>query len=195
MSKEKKEKLKLDGDCRDKCLTNNIIYMIAKKERVFASSYKDLVEIGRGLARIHHRDKICTEMSQFIHLAASDCVCRVKDLCNNTKTNSVEIVLTFQGTFIAAGMAYYLKSSNQCWGYHELFFNGLFTILHGACRHSFSKLNSYILSFEKWCFSHENEYREVPLTELFIDPVDSDDGFCFATTTKKTPSKKRKVSD
>ena len=195
LSKEKKEKLKLDGDHRDKCLTNNIIYTIAKKELVVASNYKDLVEIGRGLAGIHYEDNICTEVSQFIHLAASDCVCRVMDLCNRVKTpNNVEIIVDFQGSFIAPGMGYYLKSGNQCWGYHELFCNGLFAILHGACRHLYSKLNSYVLSFEKWCFKHENENTEVPLTELYIEPEDSEDGFCFATI-KKTPSKKCKVGD
>ena len=109
LSKEKKEKLRLDGDHRDKCLTNNVIYMIAKKELVVASNYKDLVEIGRGLAGIHYEDKICTEVSQFIHL---DCVCRVTDLCNSVKTpDNVEIIVDFQGLFVAAGMGYYLGLS------------------------------------------------------------------------------------
>ena len=83
-------------------------------------------------------------------------------MCDEAKTIIAEAMPTkkknptfvFEGEYIAAGMAYYLKNGNQCYRYHELFFNELLSLLDGALGHDNKGLKEYVHSFEKWYFAH-----------------------------------------
>ena len=106
--------------------------------------------LGISLALIMHGNRINFELLHFINPAARDCVIRAKTIVVEALQNEQDLVLVFEGKFIAADMAYYLKNGNQCYRYHELFFNGLLAVLYGAYRHTNKDLEEYVHSFEQW---------------------------------------------
>ena len=107
-------------------------------------SLPELVTLGIVLASIDHGDNVNPEVSYFINAAAKDCVIRAKTIVAEALQNKTNPTFLFQGKYVAVDMAYYLKNDNQCYRYHELFFNGLLSVLYGSCGHKNKDLKKYM---------------------------------------------------
>ena len=91
-------------------------------------------------------------------------------------------------------MLYYLKNGNRCFRYHELFLNGLLSVLYGALGHNNKEFEEYVRSFEKWCFTHhQNEYKAFELGKMTIKP-ENRDKMTFFAIFEENKSKKQKIN-
>ena len=171
-----KEKLRLNADCMIKGTNMLMIYTIWKYETIIKLSFQCLVTLWLGLAAIKDGDKISRpEVAFFVNTAAKDSVIRAKTVIGEEMPKEKNPIFMFQGKYITASMAYYLKNSNQCYRYHKLFFNRLLSVLYGALGKKNNALKKSLDSFEKWYFAHQNKFEPYKLNKMAIDLEYKDD--------------------
>ena len=112
---------------------NNFVYSLAVYSHVDILSMGDLVRMGLSLAYADcaASTEPSAETHQFIHKAAKDCVILLKACLGKDGENMISRI-ELPGRSIAAAMDFVLLRGTPTFGIHELFFNGLVAILHGA---------------------------------------------------------------
>ena len=101
-------------------------------ELIEVTSYPTLLHFGMGLATVNTTVLPSDEASLFVLSAARDCVIRATDVLRQIGIAPKNPNIKFRGDVIAAGMIEYWQKGEECRGYHELFFNGLFLVLYGG---------------------------------------------------------------
>ena len=172
-------KKRIDDDYSGKKTTWNVIFSVALLPYIDVSCVVNLAYVGLGLAILDEGNKVREDAAFFIYAASWDIGVRATVLLSRISEESRPPTLTFSGTSIAASMARYLEFGDPCYGFYELFLNGILLILYGGMGENAEGVLNSETGFKEFHLTKKGTSDVRDFDSLEIEP-DAADGLTFA---------------
>ena len=176
---EEKEEKRIDRSRQAKNGIHCAVHSVRAIWRVNIISMGDLIQYGYGLALVSNATttKITDEASRFICTCAWDVVTRIKQILQNGNKEPERDSFYIPGDTIAAAMMVYNERGNTCYGYHELFFNAILTLLHGSLGDTESEVKQSVIDYRRYYMFKDFKHKEeiAAIDQLIIQPVSTDE--------------------